>query len=170
MKSNALMVTLILAGASAWGQTVVSSLPALDGKLARGEYAITQTVNGITVAGTLSADKSTLYVAVSAPTQGWVAIGLGALRMHGAFMIMAFDDAGKPSVFYELGSGHSHAPVTASDIKTAVQENAGITTLEVIMPASAYVKAGALQVIAAFGTKDNIKTMHAGRMATTLTF
>lgn len=170
MKSNALIVTLILAAASAWGQAAASGLPVLDGNMAQREYAVTQTVNGITVAGTLSADKSTLYIAVSAPTKGWVAIGLGALRMHGAFMIMAFDDAGKPSVFYELGSGHSHAPTTAAGIQTAVREQAGVTTLEVIVPASAYVKSGALQLIAAFGTKDNIRTMHAGRMATTLTF
>lgn len=145
-------------------------MPVLDGTLGQGEYATSQTKNGITVAGTLSADKSSIYVAVSSQTAGWVALGLGSLKMNGAFMVMAFDDAGKPSVFYELGAGHSHAPATASDIKTAVKETAGTTILEVAVPAAAYVKDGSLQLIAAFGTKDNIRTMHAGRMATTLTF
>jgi hypothetical protein len=170
MMTNAILATLILAGAYAWGQTADGSLPVLDGMLAQGEYKTVQTSNGITIAGALSADKTMLYVAVSATTQGWVAIGLGSLRMNGAFMVMAFDNAGKPSVFFEHGSGHSHAPATASDIKTAVKETAGVTTLEIVLPASTYVKAGSLQMIAAFGTKDNIRTMHAGRMAGTLTF
>ncbi|HUW69967.1 MAG TPA: hypothetical protein VMX33_07010 [bacterium] len=170
MKTNAILAALMLAGACAWGQTADGSLPVPDGRLAQGEYKTVQTMNGITIAGTLSSDKTTLHVAVSAPTQGWVAIGLGSLRMNGAFMVMAFDNAGKPSVFYELGSGHSHAPATASDIRTAVKETAGVTTLEIALPASAYVKAGSLQMIAAFGTKDNIRTMHAGKVAGTLTF
>lgn len=168
MKTRALIAVLILAGAFAWAQG--TGMPVLDGTLGQGEYATTQTKNRITVAGTLSADKSTIYVAVSAQTAGWVSIGLGSLKMNGAFMVTAFDDAGKPSVFYELGSGHSHAPATASDIKTAVKETAGTTILEVAVPAAAYVKGGSLQLITAFGTKDNIRTMHAGRMATTLTF
>lgn len=169
MKTKALIAMMVLAGAYAWAQAA-SGMPVLDGSLGQGEYSTVQTKNGITVAGTLSADKSTVYVAVSAQTAGWVSIGVGSLKMNGAFMVMAFDDAGKPSVFYELGSGHSHAPATAADIKTAVKESAGTTTLEVAVPAAAYVKDGTLQLIAAFGTKDNIRTMHAGRMATTLTF
>lgn len=169
MKTRALIAMMILAGAYAWGQAG-AGMPVLDGSLGQGEYATMQTKSGITVAGTLSADKSTIHVAVSAKTAGWVSIGLGSLKMNGAFMVMAFDDAGKPSVFYELGAGRKHAPTTAADIETAVMETAGTTTLEVAMPASAYVKDGALQLIAAFGKKDNIRTMHAGRIATTLKF
>ncbi len=170
MKTKALLITLILAAASAWGQTPSIGLPVLDGTLSQGEYTSVQTIKGITVAGSLSEDKTMLYVAVSARTQGWVAVGLGSLKMNKAFIVIAFDDAGKPSIFYELGSGHKHAPTTASDIATAVKENDGVTTLEVALPAPLYVKAGALQMNAAFGKKDDIKTMHAARISATLSF
>lgn len=160
MKYRFMLIALALAVASSWGQATTSLPAGLDGKIATGEYSYTKTDKGITVAARLSDDTKTLYVAVSAPTTGWVAIGLGSKKMSGAFMILGFVSDGKQTVSTEMGKGYTHSPVTASNVVSFITEDAGLTTLEISLPAAQSVKAGRVAAIAAFGLKDNIRTIH----------
>jgi hypothetical protein len=155
---------LALAAASAWGQAGASVPVIIDGRISAGEYTFTKTDNGITVAARLSADAKTLFIAVSAATPGWVAIGVGSNKMSGAFMVLGFVNGGKQTISTEMGKGHSHSLVAATDVVSVVTEISGVTTLELSMPASQAVKAGAVAAIAAFGMQDNAKSIHSKRM------
>lgn len=159
MKRLITMVLLAGIAVAAWAQ------PALDGKIAEGEYAVVQTKDGFTLAARLSADGTTLNVAVSTATQGWIAIGIGTLKMNGSFMIMGYVADGKPFVSYELGKGYSHSPTPAPGASATVVESGGTTTLEVELPAKDFVKSGMLQTIAASGSKDDFRSKHSTRTA-----
>jgi len=156
-----LITLVLLAGiaAAAWAQ------PALDGKIAEGEYSAVRTKDGFTLAASLSADGATLSVAVSGATQGWIAIGIGTLKMNGSFMIMGYVADGKPFVSYELGKGYSHSPTPAPGASATVVESGGTTTLEVALPAADFVKNGVLQTIVASGAKDDFRSKHSTRTA-----
>jgi len=161
MKRSMVFIALVLSAAAVWAQQ--STVIALDGVISEGEYKTTEIKDGFTIATRLSEDGKSLQVAVSAQTTGWLAIGLGTRKMDGSFMIMGFVSDGKPSVSYELGKGYSHAPTPAPGVTSFVAEANGVTTLEVVLPASLYVKSGLLQAIAAFGTKDDFRSKHAKR-------
>ncbi|HQO66488.1 MAG TPA: hypothetical protein PLI66_07105, partial [Spirochaetales bacterium] len=86
------MVALMAAASAASAQDLVrsSAAPSVDGIAAAGEYSTWFDRSEIRVGLSLSADGSTLYVAVDAPTAGWVAVGLGSLKMDGAYMVLAY--------------------------------------------------------------------------------
>jgi len=161
MKYSMTFIALLLSTAATWAQQVPAS--ALDGIIAEGEYQTSQIKDGFTIATRLSADGSTLQIAVSAQTTGWLSIGLGSRKMDGSFMILGYVSDGKPSVSYELGKGYSHAPTPAPGVTSFVAEAGGVTTLEVSLPASRYIKSGLVQTIAAFGNKDDFRSKHSKR-------
>lgn len=163
MKQTVVMVLLAGLAAAAWAQ------PVLDGKITDGEYSVVQAKDGFTLAARLSADGSTLHVAVSTATEGWIAVGIGTMRMNGSFMIMGLVSEGKPSISFELGKGYSHAPTPAPGASAVVVESGGMTILEVVLPAKDYVRDGKLETIAAAGTRDDFRTKHARRTALELT-
>jgi len=70
--------------------------PVADGLFGAAEYSLTGSYNGMKLGTSLSADGKTLFVALEAPTAGWVAVGLGSLKMNGAFMVLAYDKSGTP--------------------------------------------------------------------------
>ena len=160
MKRRLVGFLLVILVASAWAQSATSTASVIDGKISVGEYTFTKTGSGITVAARLSADAKTLFIAASAPTTGWVAIGLGSRKMSGAFMVLGFVSDGKQTVSTEMGKGYTHTPVASTDVVAVVVEDAGVTTLELSLPAAQSVKAGGVAAIAAFGLKDNAKSIH----------
>ncbi|MBU0926134.1 MAG: hypothetical protein KKA67_00135 [Spirochaetes bacterium] len=166
MRGLAIFVLTITTTVAAWAQS--ASVPTLDGKLSASEYADVQEQGGITVAAHLSDDGSTLYVAVSAPTKGWVAIGVGSTRMDGSYMILGYSIDGAQSVSFERGKGHSHSPAPAPGAKAALTEVDGVTTLEASFPAASFVKDGKLPTIAAYGNKDDFRSIHARKTALVL--
>jgi len=149
---------LSLAATMAFSQT-------LDGSAGSGEYRWTEAKGDLTVWARLSADGSTLHVAVRAKTAGWVAIGLGSPRMDGSFMIFGYVSGGVESVTEETGKGHAHTVNPARIALARVVEADGFTTLEATLPAGSFVKAGKLNLIAAWGRRDDRTSMHAGRAA-----
>ena len=163
MKRLVILVAAATIGSLAWAQASID--PVLDGKITAGEYSVVQVKDGFTVAARLSSDGATLRVAVSAATEGWIAIGLGSKKMNGSFMIMGYVADGKPNVSYELGKGYSHAPVPAPGANATVVEVGGVTTLEAVLPAKDYVKGGLLDTIAALGARDDFRSKHSKRTA-----
>jgi len=163
MKARLILVVLTLLATVTWAQTTDKVI--LDGAITDGEYKTVEVKNEFTLAARLSEDKTTLYAAIKGPTTGWISIGLGTLKMNGSFMTLGYVAEGKPSVSFELGKGYSHAPTPAPGAQAFVSETAGVTTLELSLPAQTYVKNGILQVIAASGPKDDFKSKHTKRAA-----
>ena len=163
MKYSLLLAVLALSATATWAQT--SSKVSLDGTITEGEYKTVEVKNEYTIAARLSDDKSTLFAAIKGPTTGWIALGLGTLKMNGSFMTLGYVSDGKPAVSFELGKGYSHAPTPAPGAEAFVSETDGVTTLELSLPALSYVKDGMLQVIAASGPKDDFKSKHTKRAA-----
>lgn len=158
----AMAVLFSLTAAAAWAQG-----PVLDGSVSAGEYAYSETKNGMTVGAALSSDKATLFLSISAKTQGWVAVGAGSSLMDGAYMILGFVEGGKETVQFELGKGRSHATTGSDGVKAKVSESGDSTTLEVSMPAAPYLKDGQVQLILAIGATDNTKARHSARAQVT---
>jgi hypothetical protein len=153
------MIAALIAATAAFAQ-----VPLQDGTIKAGEYAFTEVKNGITIAASLSSDGKTIYMAVSAATKGWIALGAGSAKMNGSYMILAYqDDKGVRFVSEETGVGHTHKPNAKNVAKAFVNEADGVTTLEAQFPAEAMVKDGKLDAIAAFGARDDRTSMHRGR-------
>lgn len=168
MKKLFLIISCLILASSVYAQG--ASEPRLDGILTAGEYSETQLINGIIIGTSLSADGSMLYVVVSAKTSGWVAVGLGSMRMNGSIMVMGYAEGGKQSISFELGKGYSHATTSIKDAKAFVVQEGDVTTIEVSVPAAAYVKNSVLQMNAAFGPKDDFKSKHTKRAAIEFTY
>lgn len=160
-----LLYAFLIAAASAWAQA-----PVLDGVISSGEYSFIETRNGINVGASLSPDKKTLYLYVSAQTSGWVSVGVGSGVMDGAYMVLGYVSEGKENVLYELGRGRSHSPSFSEGVMAKVLEASGVTTMEVSMPVGSSLKGGQIQLILAIGSNDNPKMRHSARASTTVRF
>lgn len=167
MKKTVFMILALIVVSAAFAQTA----PLQDGVINTGEYAFTEVKNGITIASSLSSDGKTIYMAVSAATKGWIALGAGSAKMNGAYMILAYqDDKGVRFISEETGVGYTHKPNAKNVAKAYVNEANGVTTLEAQFPAEGMVKDGKLDSIAAFGARDDRTSMHRGRAVYSIMF
>ncbi len=164
MKRIALVVAAMIAAAVSAGAQELSpssAAPAADGVVKPGEYSVVVDRNGMRLGLSLSADGSTLYAAIEAPTTGWVAIGLGSLKMNGAFMVLAYDNAGEAFVSEETGAGYGHKPNPGKRLSaSAVKEAGASTTLEFAVPAAGLADARTVKLILAYGKKDDRSSKH----------
>jgi hypothetical protein len=166
MKTASIALFLLVVAVNVWAQN-----PVADGVLGTNEYARTETKAGITVAASLSPDGTTLYLAVKAKTSGWVAIGAGSQKMDSAFMTLAFVKDSTQSITEETGKGKSHSENATRVLESAFAAEAGeFTTLEIALPASGLVKDKAVELIAAYGARDNRTSLHRGRTSFRLSF
>ncbi len=144
-------------------------VPVSDGIISVGEYPLIRVAGKTDIGIALSADKSILYLSFTAPTDGWVALGLGSLKMNGAFMVMAFDNKGKVSITEETGKGKMHSVnKTKVLLSQAVKEADGKTVLEFAVNSAEYIKNGKLDLIAAFGNRDSRTALHAWKTSLTV--
>src|SRR5208337_4349881 len=85
-------------------------LPKVDGSVTPGEYSRSLSLVDGSVTVSWQADASGgLYVAVSAPTTGWVGLGLGSVVMDGAHIFMGYVKDGTPVFSEQVGVGHGHS-------------------------------------------------------------
>jgi len=153
---------------AAFSQTLPAGAqaPKADGMMVTGEYPIVKEGSNMSLGVALSSDGKTLYLALEAQTAGWVAIGVGSLKMNGAFMVLAFDADGKATVSEQTGKGHSHSPNDNSIlVSSAVKEIDGSTTLEIALPAAGFAGGSSIQFITAYGKADNLKSFHRAHMS-----
>ncbi len=166
MKKTSIALFLLVMAVNVWAQN-----PMADGVIGTNEYARTETKAGITVAASLSPDGTTLYLAVKAKTSGWVAIGAGSQKMDTTFMVLAYVVGTTQTITEETGKGKSHSVNIAKLLKAAFVAEAGeFTTLEIALPAYSLVKDKAVELIAAYGARDNRTSLHRGRTSFRLSF
>jgi len=136
-------------------------VPEADGILKTGEYAVAFEKQTMKLGFTLSADRSIVYVAIQAPSTGWVSVGLGSTRMNGTYMVLGYDAAGKTVISEETGTSSGHKPNPASILKSkAVKESAGQTTLEFSVPAARFLKGDNIDMIIAYSNQDDLVSFH----------
>jgi len=157
-----LAVALLSASVYAQGLAPSALAPVADGMLGASEYSHSALYGDMTFAASLSADGKTLYAALSAPSTGWVAVGLGSLKMNGAFMVLGYDDNGKTVISEETGKGHGHKPNAVKVLSAgAVRESGGNTVLEFALPSAGYLNEATLKILVAYGRRDNLTSIHA---------
>jgi hypothetical protein len=139
--------------------------PTLDGVVEASEYPVVIETGKETIS--LSRTADTLYVAVSANTAGWVAVGFGSLKMDGALMLIGFVGTdGKAQLKLQKGSGHSHGDVESDAlVQFVMKEQGGKTVLEAVLKASSIFgkDAKTLPTIWAFGGGDNFTSFMQAR-------
>jgi hypothetical protein len=135
-----------------------------DGVVSPGEYTLSVTLPRAVVS--LKWSEQTLCVGVTAPTAGWVALGLGSRKMDGALIVMGYRKGDLAQLKIQEGAGHGHRD-TPSDamLSYAVGEKGVSTTVEVVLKAPSVITAGQtrLDMILAFGATDSFAGLHRWR-------
>jgi hypothetical protein len=160
-----LLLAVVLAGAQTSGTlSLTTALPKVDGVIGAKEYTFTTDASGMRLGLSLSAD--TLFVALSGPTTGWVAVGLGSTHMDGAVMYIGFVGSDKEQLKVQQGSGHRHGDTDANaPVRYSLTESNGQTNLELAIKAASFIAKGQkkLDLIVAFGGADSFVSMHKAR-------
>lgn len=156
-RAATVLAAFLLLSGFAW------SLPTVDGTVTPGEYTRTLSLVDGSVVVSYQADTSGgLYVAVAAPTTGWVGVGLGSVVMDGAHIFMGYVKDGTP-VFSEqigVGHGHSQSPERSADL-FAVSQHDGTTTIELHVPADKVPAEGKnVSFIVAYAGSRDLATFH----------
>ena len=151
--------------AQAAGLAVSTNKTVVDGAVTPDEYTFKKAYDLLTLYANRTAD--TLYLAVEGKTTGWVALGLGSLKMDGATIFIGYlDNAGKVQFKPQAGSGHGHgdttAEVAATVISYAIKQAGDVTTLEIALKATSYIKHGqqTLDLIFAVGADKSLRSRH----------
>lgn len=161
------LVLLTALGAAAFGQSLATTTnkTVVDGVVKPAEYSYSKTFEGLTVYANRTADA--LYLAVVGETTGWVALGLGSMKMNGSTIFIGYvGSGGKVQFKTQAGSGNSHhdvsGDVAATVVSYAMKEAGGKTTLELQLKLASYVKPGqpALETIYAMGTEKSFIPRH----------
>ena len=171
---SVLCLLLALGAATGFAQSaalaVTANKTSVDGVVHPEEYSFTKAFGPVTISANRTA--GTLYLALTGTTSGWVALGLGSLKMNGATIFMGFvGDDGKVQFTSQAGRGHSHNNVTAAVVSYAVKTAGDTTTMEIALNANEYVKSGqtALQLIFAIGADKSFASYHSYRNSLSLT-
>jgi hypothetical protein len=164
LASIALIAFVIAGGAFAQASlSKSSSLPAVDGAIGASEYQYSGNVAGIKVFATLGSDDM-LYLAVEAPSAGWVAAGVGGLVMNGSRLFFGATQDGKPAFLEKAGVGHFYADAKETVVKKwAVKTVGEDTLLELSLPAAKALWKGQLNAIFAYSKTPSFTARHAAR-------
>lgn len=168
MKKTTLLVIIIcLAALTA---AAADTPPVVDGLVSPGEYPEVNE-DGSTTLNFYSDGEGTLYLAVAAETEGWVAAGLGSDRMDGAHLVMAYRDGGESVIEEHSATGHFHRRSSEQYVlEAAVTEQDGLTVLEFSLPEDAFKDGSTLQLILAYGRRDSLVSRHREYSRITLNF
>jgi hypothetical protein len=158
-----------LAGAQTNTLGVTAALPKVDGVIGAKEYTLMTEASGMQLGLSLTAD--TLFIALSCPTTGWVAAGLGSTHMDGAVLYIGFVGPEKEQLKVQVGSGHRHADTDANaPLQYSIAESKGQTVLELALKASSFISKGQkkLDLIVAMGGADSFVSLHRARAGLTI--
>jgi hypothetical protein len=160
-----LLTVALLSGAQGTLTLATTTSPAkVDGVFADTEYSLVSEAAGMKIGLTWTADG--LYVGVSAPTAGWVAVGLGAAKMDGAVMYIGYVSGDETRMKVQKGTGHRHADLeTNSPARYVMKETGGQTVLELALKATGLIAKGqkSLDVLVAMGGTDSFVSFHTAR-------
>jgi hypothetical protein len=170
------LMLMVLVGITGFAQAkslaVSANKTVVDGVVNAGEYSVTQEFGPLTLCANRTAD--TLNLAVVGSTSGWVAVGLGSLKMNGSTIFMGFVGTdGKAQFKPQTGQGHRHVDakdVADSIVSYEIKEANGKTTLEIALKAADYIKSGqsTLDLIFAVGDDKSFTPYHSYRGSVSL--
>lgn len=160
-----LLAVAFMSGAQGTPTLATTTSPAkVDGVFADREYSLVSEAAGMKIGLTWTADE--LYVGVSAPTAGWVAVGLGAAKMDGAVMYIGYVSGDETQMKVQKGSGHRHADLeTNAPARYVMKETGGQTVLELALKPTGLIARGqkSLDIILAMGGADSFASFHKAR-------
>jgi hypothetical protein len=105
-----------------------------------------------------------LYLAIEAPTQGWVGLGVGGLVMNGSRLFLGVVQDGKPAFVEKLGKGHFYTDAKDLVVKSwSVKTEGGKTVMEISLPSSAALWQGKVNTVFSFSKSPKFDTRHAER-------
>jgi hypothetical protein len=136
----------------------------VDGVFADKEYSLVSESAGMKLGLTWTADG--LFVGLSAPTAGWVAVGLGAAKMDGAIMYIGYVSGDETRLKVQKGAGHRHADLeTNAPARYVMRETGGQTVLELALAPTGLIARGqkSLDVLVAMGGADSFVSFHKAR-------
>jgi hypothetical protein len=173
MKRKIIVLFVLLAlSLSLSAQAVLSassSIPTIDGTIGATEYQFTTVVSGMTIGATLGKDGK-LYLSIRAQTSGWVALGVGGSKMDGSRLFLAYDAGGKQVFNEQRGVGHSHKDLADAVVeKWIVMAADGNTSLELVLPASAAISDGKIDLLYAYSDSTSYALHHKARGSLSLT-
>jgi hypothetical protein len=163
-------LVLLAIGTTAFAQdatlATTTTKPVVDGVVNPKEYSFSKDFGDLQLYVSRTADA--LYVGVVGNSTGWVAFGLGSLKMDGADIFMGYvSSKGVVNFKPQVGRGHTHHDPTSTDINAsivsyAMKETGGKTTLEAQLKPDLYIKSGqsVLDMIYAVGTDDSFIPTH----------
>jgi hypothetical protein len=175
MRAAATGLILVLTAAVGRAQesadlAVTAARPAVDGVVSQGEYPLSRQIGRATLYASRTADR--VFLAVSAPTAGWVAVGTGTGRMDGSRIFIGYVHDDSVTFREDVGRGHTHGEAgdTPAALTHALTERDGRTTIEVELDAARVIAAGStqLRLIAAYGASDSLTPRHSYRTSLTL--
>ncbi|MGO9311022.1 MAG: hypothetical protein ACLQDL_18610 [Spirochaetia bacterium] len=154
------LVIAVLGGAA----LALAADPVVDGKVNPGEYAHSQALMGgnLVLSWQVGSDGG-LFLAASAKTKGWVAVGLGSTKMEGSTIYIGSVGAdGTPAFSEDAGKGHGHAPAERKTAdQSAVGQDGEWTTVTVHIPAASLPFTGTtVPFIVSFSSSKNLTTRH----------
>lgn len=145
-----------------------SSVPSIDGAIGANEYQYSSTVSGMSLGASLG-DDGQIYLAIQVKTAGWVALGVGGTKMNGSRLFLAYDTGSKKVFSEQLGAGHFHGDVKDPAVGTwAVKQAGGVTTLELVLPASKALTNGKLNLLFAYSDGTSFMARHKARGSVTI--
>jgi hypothetical protein len=163
------ILTLYLNAQDQASLTASDNLPKPDGVVNPGEYQYDTTISGMTLGVTLG-DDGLLYLSIQAKTAGWVALGVGGKLMNGSRLFLAYDTGSKQVFNEQRGAGHFHADLKDPAVsKWAVKQDGDNMTLELVLPASAAVVDGSLDLLFAYADTTSFMVHHKARGALSFT-
>ena len=143
---NAKKVLIVVLLVTSVALAAVFAEPQVDGLVTPGEYQATERFENGTVTVSWTIGETLAWFAMSAPTEGWVALGFGAeSMMQGADMAIGWvDNAGRAFVLdcFSTGPYGPHPPDTELGGKDnlvtfGASEKDGVTTIEFSRPIAA---------------------------------
>ncbi len=160
-----LLAAALTSGAQGMPTLGVTTAPArVDGVIADKEYSLVTEAAGMKLCLTWTSDA--LYVGLSAPTEGWVAVGLGSEKMDGAIMYIGYVSGNETQLKVQKGSGHRHADLeTNTPAQYVMKESDGQTVLELALKPAGLIARGqkSLDVLVAMGGTDSFASFHKAR-------
>ncbi len=172
MKRTLMAVALVAAlgsALSAQAALTKGAQPAkVDGTFDAKEYQFTTERDGARIGASLGSDDM-LYLAIEAPTKGYAALGVGGLVMNNSRLFLGAVQDGKPAFIEKLGKGHFYTEAKDLVVKSwAVKSEGGKTTLELVLPASAAVWKGKVNMTYAYSASPKFDSRHSARGALSL--
>jgi hypothetical protein len=168
--SITVMILLLLASFTAEAQERTATLsrmqnkPKTDGVIGEDEYTTMIELSGMRIGLSLGAD--TLYVGMSAETEGWLGIGFNPKKtMDGAVIFIGFLTGKNAQLKVQKGVEWTHVDLNADLLNLfAMNEENGETSMELAVKASPLIAQGQkeLGIIAAYGPSKDFTSDHEG--------